>query len=140
MLGQNCMSLLCFAAPKGMPLARSVNPNGRSPTFTIEHFIIADVFSMIRRWFWGKQEGNLIPLKGQFRGADAVEQDKDGNYYVSSWTQGTVWKIDGKTEKTTVLIDGLESAADFYLEEDKGRLLLPDMLTGLIHAVEINNL
>ena len=99
---------------------------------------------MVGSFFLGnflvKQNGNLIPLKGQFRGADAVEQDKYGNYYVSSWTLGTVWKIDGKTEKATVLIDGLESAADFYLEEDKGRLLLPDMLTGLIHAVEINNL
>ena len=99
---------------------------------------------MVGAFFLGnflvEQNGNLMPLKGQFRGADAVEQDNVGNYYVSSWTLGTVWKIDGKTVKATVLIDGLESAADFYLEEDKGRLLLPDMMTGIIHAVEINSL
>ena len=98
---------------------------------------------MVGSFFLGnflvKRDGELTPLKGQFRGADAVEQDRKGNYYASSWVLGTVWKIDGKTEESTVLIDDLESAADFYLEEDKGRLLLPDMMTGIIHSVNINN-
>ena len=96
---------------------------------------------MVGSFFLGnflvKRDGELTSLKGQFRGADAVEQDSKGNYYASSWVLGTVWKIDGKTEESTVLIDGLESAADFYLEEDKGRLLLPDMMTGIIHSVNI---
>lgn len=85
------------------------------------------------------RNGQLTPLKGQFRGADAVEQDSKGNYYVSSWALAKVWKIDGKTEEVTVLIEGLKSAADFYLEEDKGRLLLPDMMAGMVYAVDINN-
>ncbi len=97
---------------------------------------------MVGAFFLGnflvKRDGELTPLKGQYRGADAVEQDSKGNYYVSSWALGTVWKIDGETEESTVLIDGLKSAADFYLEEDKGRLLLPDMMTGIVHAVNIN--
>lgn len=97
---------------------------------------------MIGAFFLGHflvtRDGKLSPLKGQFRGADAVEQDSKGNYYVSSWSQGKVWKIDGKTEANTVLIEGLKSAADFYLEEDKGRLLLPDMLAGEVHSVSIN--
>jgi len=88
--------------------------------------------------FLVKRDGKLTPLKGQFRGADAVEQDSKGDYYVSSWVMGTVWKIDGETEEATVLIDGLKSAADFYLEEDKGRLLLPDMMAGMVYAVDIN--
>lgn len=87
--------------------------------------------------FLVNRDGELTPLKGQFRGADAVEQDSDGNYYVSSWTSGTVWKIDGETEEAMVLIEGLESAADFYLEEENGRLLLPDMLAGKIYEVDI---
>jgi sugar lactone lactonase YvrE len=95
---------------------------------------------MVGAFFLGnflvKRGGALAPLSGRFRGADAVEQDSMGNYYVSSWISGTVWRIDGDTEESTVLIDGLESAADFYLEEDKNRLLLPDMKTGLIHAVD----
>ncbi|MDO6518107.1 SMP-30/gluconolactonase/LRE family protein [Zobellia uliginosa] len=81
----------------------------------------------------------LRPLKGEYRGADAVEQDRKGNYYVSSWVSGKVWKIDPKTEASTVLIEGLESAADFYLEEDKGRLLVPDMMAGKIYAVPLKN-
>ncbi|AEM71708.1 smp-30/gluconolaconase/lre domain protein [Allomuricauda ruestringensis DSM 13258] len=97
---------------------------------------------MVGAFFLGnflvKKDGELTPLKGLFRGADAVEQDSKGNYYVSSWAAGTVWKIDGKTEESTVLIDGLQSAADFYLEEDKGRLLLPDMLAGKVYEVDIN--
>lgn len=97
---------------------------------------------MVGAFFLGnflvKRDGKLTPLKGQFRGADAVEQDSKGDYYVSSWAMGTVWKINSKTEEATVLIDGLKSAADFYLEEDKGRLLLPDMMAGMVYAVEIN--
>ena len=32
-------------------------------------------------------------LAEDMRGADGVEQDSAGNYYVSSWNQGKVWKI-----------------------------------------------
>ena len=97
---------------------------------------------MVGSFFLGnflvKKDGDLTPLKGLFRGADAVEQDSQGNYYVSSWVSGKVWKIDYKTEESTILIDGLKSAADFYLEEEKGRLLLPDMMAGKIYEVSID--
>ncbi len=97
---------------------------------------------MIGAFFTGNflvnRKGKLTPLKGTFRGADAVEQDKDGFYYVSSWEQGKVWKIDGVTEQASILVEGLQSAADFYLEEDKERLLLPDMKAGKVFAVPIN--
>jgi len=97
---------------------------------------------MVGSFFLGNflvtRNGELTPLKGIFRGADAVEQDSKGDYYVSSWASGKVWKIDGKTEESTILVDGLESAADFYLEEEKGRLLLPDMMAGKIYEVFIN--
>lgn len=49
---------------------------------------------MVGEFFLGnflvKRDGELTPLKGQFRGADGVEQDSKGNYYVSSWASGTV--------------------------------------------------
>ena len=96
---------------------------------------------MVGAFFLGnflvKRDGELTPLKGRYRGADAVEQDSKGNYYISSWTSGTVWKIDGETEESTVLINELKSAADFYLEEDLGRLLVPDMMAGMIYEVSI---
>lgn len=97
---------------------------------------------MVSAFFLGNflvtRDGKLTPLKGRYRGGDAVEQDSEGNYYISSWTQGKVWKINGETEESTVLVEGLKSAADFYLEESKGRMLVPDMMAGMIYAVDIN--
>ncbi len=114
--------------------ALMLNPNGVG----IDNHDNIMVGSFFLGHFLVKRDGKLTPLKGQFRGADAVEQDSKGHYYVSSWAAGTVWKIDGTTEEATVLIEGLKSAADFYLEEDKGRLLLPDMMAGKIYAVDID--
>ncbi|NNE75981.1 MAG: gluconolaconase [Pricia sp.] len=111
-----------------------LNPNGVG--------IDNDGNIMVGSFFLGNflvtRNGELTPLKGEFRGADAVEQDSKGHYYVSSWSAGKTWKIDGETEESTVLIEGLQSAADFYLEEEKGRLLQPDMKEGVIYAVDIN--
>lgn len=111
------------------------NPNGVS----IDNNNNLMVGAFFNGHFLITRNGELTPLKGQFRGADGIEQDSKGNYYISSWELGTVWKIDGITEESTILIDGLESAADFYLEEDKGRILLPDMHAGKIYAIPIEN-
>lgn len=84
-----------------------------------------------------QRDGGLRVVADGMRGADAVEQDSQGNYYVSSWTQGTVWKIDGSSGERSVLIDGFQSAADFYLDEEAGYLLLPDMLAGTVTRVDL---
>lgn len=89
--------------------------------------------------------GNFLEAHGDhlhivadgFRGADAVEQDSKGNYYVSSWKFAKVWKIDAKTKDVTVLIEGLQSAADFYLNEEENMILLPDMLAGTITRIDL---
>ncbi|MDQ8184505.1 hypothetical protein [Pelagicoccus sp. SDUM812002] len=89
--------------------------------------------------------GNFLEAHGDhlhviadgFRGADAVEQDSKGNYYVSSWKFAKVWKIDGSTKDVTVLIEGLQSAADFYLNEEESMILLPDMLAGTITRIDL---
>jgi len=44
-----------------------------------------------------------------------------------------------KTEASTVLIEGLESATDFYLVEEKDRLLIPDMMAGKIYSVPLKS-
>lgn len=110
-----------------------LNPNGvgidNNDNIMVSSFFLGN-FLVIR-------DGKLTPLKGEFRGGDAVEQDSKGNYYISSWTQGKVWKVNGETEEFTVLVEGLKSAADFYLEENNNRLLVPDMLAGMIYAVDI---
>ncbi len=68
------------------------------------------------------------------RGADAVEQDRDGNYYVSSWNQGKIWKITEEGEVST-FAEGFQSAADFYLDEKNRLLFLPDMLAGKVYQL-----
>jgi hypothetical protein len=112
-----------------------LNPNGvgvdNNDNIMVSSFFLGN-FLVLR-------DDKLTPLKGEFRGGDGVEQDSEGNYYISSWSQGKVWKIDGKTEEPTVLVEGLKSAADFYLEESKGRMLVPDMMAGTIYAIDINN-
>jgi sugar lactone lactonase YvrE len=97
------------------------------------------VGEFFRCYFLVNKDGKLTQLKGEFRGADTVEQDSKDNYYIGSWVAGTVWKIDSKTEESTILIEGLQSATDFYLEEENGRLLVPDMLAGKIYSLDINN-
>lgn len=86
------------------------------------------------------KDGELsVLVADQLRGADAVEQGDDGYYYVSSWSQAKVWKISEDGSSVRVLKDGFQSAADFYLENNYERLLLPDMLAGKVYAVSIND-
>jgi SMP-30/Gluconolactonase/LRE-like region len=84
--------------------------------------------------------GNLISVsKGErkilatgYRGADAIERDAAGNIFVSSWTQGKVWKLDAKGQNASVIAEGFKSAADFYLDAEAKRIVLPDMLAGTV--------
>ncbi|MCH6258975.1 hypothetical protein MLD52_20635 [Puniceicoccaceae bacterium K14] len=96
---------------------------------------------MVGAFFTGNfleiRDDQLHVVADGFRGADAVEQDSNGNYYVSSWKFGKVWKIDGASKEVTVLIEGLQSAADFYLNEEEGMILLPDMLAGTITRIDL---
>lgn len=83
------------------------------------------------------RNGKLTVLTTGYRGADAIEQDRQGSIYVSSWTQGKVWKLDAKAQNPRVLTEGHKSAADFFLDETAGVILLPDMLSGTIHFVPV---
>ena len=69
-----------------------------------------------------------------FRGADGVEQDSDGNIYISTFENGAVWKLDSEGETVKVLLDGVgrQSTADFYLDDKKNLLLVPDTAHGLV--------
>ncbi len=78
------------------------------------------------------KDGELHSLANGMRGADAVEQGDDGFYYVSSWLLGKVWRVNGDTGEKEVLIEGLQSAADFYLDEANKRILVPDMKAGTV--------
>lgn len=74
--------------------------------------------------------------KNLLRGGDAIEFG-NGLIYVSSWTQGKVIAYDRKEKKSTTIIDGLTSAADFYLDRKANQLVIPDMLEGKLHFVPL---
>jgi len=115
------------------PRPEMLNPNGVTAP-DADTLLIAEFF-----------KGNLIEVRGGnfrvlnsgFRGADGIERDRHGNLYVSSWSQGKVWKLDPSGKDPQVVIEGLQSAADFYLDEANGRLLLPDMKAGTVLFVPL---
>jgi sugar lactone lactonase YvrE len=81
----------------------------------------------------GKRIGRTIVASG-FRGGDGIEQDSDGDIYVSSFENGAVWKLDAAGERVNVLLEGVgrQSTADFYLDDPGDRLLVPDTLHGTV--------
>ena len=82
-------------------------------------------------------KGKLRVITKGLRGADAVDPDGKGGIYVSSWTQGKVWKLTDNGKKKEVILDGLKSAADFYLDRKAKKLIVPDMLAGTLIFVDI---
>jgi hypothetical protein len=84
--------------------------------------------------------GNLLEVRSGkvsifatgYRGADGISRDKKGNTYVSSWTQGKVWRLDSQGKNETVLLEGLQTAADFLLDERARQLVVPDMKAGAL--------
>jgi sugar lactone lactonase YvrE len=82
----------------------------------------------------GRHRDTWKILATGFRGADGIEQAKDGTIYVSSFENGAVWKMDEDGENITPLIEnvGRQSTADFYLDEPGHRLLVPDTLHGVV--------
>jgi hypothetical protein len=111
------------------------NPNGVS--------VNQDNGTLITGFFSGKviniQNNQTTFLPGTFRGADQARYDSAGNIYISSWSQGKVWKLDKVTLKQHVLFEGLQSAADFILDEPANVLIIPDMLDGSLHYIPMSH-
>jgi sugar lactone lactonase YvrE len=90
--------------------------------------------------------GNVVDLKKHsknnqkhiiatpFRGADGIEQGRDGTIFVSSFEQGMVWRMDKHGENLKLLLDGMgfQSTADFYLDEHAHQLLIANTLAGTV--------
>ena len=97
---------------------------------------------LIAEFFHGRilelRNNRLRMLTDGLRGADGIEQAKDGTIYVSSWTQGKVWKLDRDGKNPRVILEGLQTAADFHLDEDGRRLLVPDMKAGTLTILPLN--
>lgn len=108
-------------------------PNGVAAPAEGELLIAEFFYGNLLRW----QGPQLRILTSGFRGADGIARGKDGRIYVSSWTQGKLWRLSRDGTSPEVLIEGLASAADFYLDEEAGELWLPDMKAGQILVLRL---
>jgi len=99
--------------------------------------LLAEFFygNIVRVWPGGRKE---IVATG-FRGADGIEQAKNGTIYVSSFENGAVWKMDVHGENIQPLIEGVgfQSTADLYLDESKDIVLVPDTLHSTVHVLSM---
>jgi hypothetical protein len=100
----------------------------------MNRLLIAEFFhgNLLQAW-----NGKLETVNTGFRGADGIECAKTGEIFVSSWTQGKVWRLDPRGQNPKLLIKGLQSAADFHLDESARLLLVPDMKAGTIVYVPL---
>jgi hypothetical protein len=84
---------------------------------------------------------SLRALTTGLRGADGVEEDAKGNIYVSSWDQGKLWRFarpsGKKPAEPTVIAEGFQSAADFFLDRETNTILLPDMKAGTLTFIPL---
>jgi hypothetical protein len=81
----------------------------------------------------------MTTLATGYRGADGIEQDEQGNIFVSSYTQGKVWKLDRAGKNEQVILDGrgFGSTADHYLDLTNKRLVIPDTGKGTLIYLSI---
>jgi sugar lactone lactonase YvrE len=122
------VTLAVDASPK------MLNPNGVCAE--------ADGNLLVTGFFLGNvlraEGGTLNLLASGFRGGDGIERGKDGSIYLSSWTQGKVWRLDADGKNPRLMIEGLKAAADFHLDEQNGALIVPDMLSGTLIWVPLD--
>lgn len=100
-------------------------------------FVKRDGTILVADFFTGNlvesKRGKASAIRTGFRGADGIDMDRKGNIYVSSWTDGKLWRISmnpAAVDNPKVLIDGLQSAADFYVDDEAQRIVIPDMNAG----------
>ena len=114
---------------KDVPGPNGVGRSGK------EGLLLGDFFTgnIVRK----TAKGKLRVIAKGLRGADAVEPDGKGGIYVSSWTQGKVWKLTENGKKKELILDGLKSAADLFVDPKAKKLIVPDMLAGTLIFVDI---
>lgn len=99
-----------------------------------ERVYAADFFTGNIVWM---ADGRLQVLKTGLRGLDGITPVGDV-FYGSSWTQGKVWKISRRDGSSTVLLEGLTTAADFFHDEAGRQLIVPDMIAGTLTFLPLN--
>jgi sugar lactone lactonase YvrE len=110
------------------PCAAMLNPNGVTAPepglLLVAEFFHGNILS--------HRDGKLTTLATGFRGADAIVRDSKGKLYLSSWSQGKVWKLDPGARNPQVIAEGLQSPADHCIDEKAGVIIVPEMKAGAL--------
>lgn len=72
------------------------------------------------------EKGAFKVIAEGHRSGDAIVHDSKGNFYVTEVRTGNVWKYPGKVK----MGEGLTSAADAFVDEEAGFLVVPETKAG----------
>lgn len=117
-----------LAVPAGDQAIRYPNGLTVGGTKEKERLFVGDFFSGNIVTY---ADGKYQVVAGGVRGVDGLAVTKDA-FYASSWTQGKVWRVDRKTREATVILEGLKTAADFFVDRKNKQLIIPDMIAGTL--------
>jgi sugar lactone lactonase YvrE len=66
---------------------------------------------------------------------DGIEALGDGRFVVSTWTDSSLFVLDG--DKITKLVGGLPAAADIALDRERGRIAVPLLMDNRVDFVDL---
>jgi sugar lactone lactonase YvrE len=110
------------------PTARMLNPNGvdvlKDGRIRLAEFFTGDVLEYKDSVFTTIAKGH--------RSGDGIVHDSKGRFYISEVMFGRVTRYDADGSHPALLSEGLElqSAADIYVDEAHGQLIIPDSKAG----------
>jgi sugar lactone lactonase YvrE len=110
------------------PTARMLNPNGvdvlKDGRIRIAEFFTGDVLEY--------NNGKWKTIAKGHRSGDGLVHDSQGRFYISEVMFGRVTRYDADGSHPTLLSEGLnlQSAADIYVDEAHGQLIIPDSKAG----------
>jgi len=110
------------------PTARMLNPNGidvlKDGRIRIAEFFTGDVLEY--------DAGKWRTIAKGHRSGDGIVHDSRRRFYISEVMFGRITRYEGDGSHPTLLSQGLElqSAADIYVDEAHGQLVIPDSKAG----------
>ena len=110
------------------PTARMLNPNGvdvlKDGRIRLAEFFTGDVLEY--------KDGVFTTIAKGHRSGDGLVHDSKGRFYISEVMFGRVTRYDADGSHPKLLSEGLglQSAADIYVDEAHGQLIIPDSKAG----------
>ncbi len=102
---------------------------------------LADGRIRVAEYFTGRilereGEGWKVLASGH-RSSDAIVHDRRGRFYVSEVRTGRVTRYEADGSGQTELGEGLQSAADMFVDEESGKLVIPDTKAGKLVFIDL---